>query len=142
MEKHYQIILKDTEERVYESMRQQIMDEKNPNQGAFLDDNHILDAKFTIYRTASMIALYCNSDSELYRSEELLRRIRLGFKFAKMMQHENGLYDYVTCNFNSAPDTAFSIKKLMPFFFYLRDIVGDKRTKEEDEIFETMNEII
>ena len=35
MEKHYQIILKDTEELVYESMRQQIMDEGSPNVGAF-----------------------------------------------------------------------------------------------------------
>ena len=112
MEKHYQIILKDTEELVYESMRQQIMDENNPNVGAFLDDNHILDAKYTIYRTASMIALYCNSDSSLYRDEALLKRIRLGLGFAKKMQHDTGLYDYVTCNFNSAPDTAFSIKKL------------------------------
>ena len=142
MEKHYQIILKDTEELVYESMRQQIMDEGSPNVGAFLDDNHILDAKYTIYRTASMIALYCNSDSSLYRDEALLNRIRLGLGFAKKMQHDTGLYDYVTCNFNSAPDTAFSIKKLMPFFFYLRDVVGDKKTKEEQEIFDTISGII
>ena len=67
MEKHYQFILKDTEELVYESMCRQIMDEKNENFGAFLDNNHILDAKFTIYRTASMIAIFCNSDSKRIR---------------------------------------------------------------------------
>lgn len=142
MEKHYQFILKDTEELVYESMARQIMDPQNENQGAFLDDNHILDAKYTIYRTASMISLFCNKDSCLYQDKVLLERIRLGLKFAVKMQHEDGLYDYVTCNFKSAPDTAFSIKKLMPFFFYLRDVVGDKKTAEEQEIFDVMNGII
>ncbi|MBE5831789.1 MAG: hypothetical protein E7306_08635 [Butyrivibrio sp.] len=142
MEKHYQFILKDTEELVYESMCRQITDKQNENYGAFLDNNHILDAKFTIYRTASMIALYCNSDSKLYRDKALFKRIMAGLGFAKKMQHESGLYDYVTCNFSSAPDTAFCIKKIMPHFFYLRDVVGDKRTKEEDEIFSILNEII
>ncbi len=142
MKEHYQIILKDTEELVYESMRVQIMDVKKPNFGAFLDVNHILDAKYTIYRTASMIALYCNEDSRLYRDEALFKRIMAGLGFAKMMQHDNGLFDYVTCNFNSAPDTAFSIKKLMPFFFYLKDVKGDKRTDKENEIFDAISTII
>jgi hypothetical protein len=142
MEKHYQFILKDTEELVFESMCRQIMDEKNENVGAFLDNNHILDAKFTIYRTSSMISLYCNPDSKLYRDEALYDRILKGLGFAVKMQKESGLFDYVTCNFSSAPDTAFCIKKLMPIFFFLKDVRGENRTEKEDEIFGIINGII
>ena len=142
MEKHYEFILKDTEELVYESMCHQLMEDDDKNRGAFMDSNHILDAKYTIYRTASMISLYCNSDSKLYRNQELFERIMAGLDFAVKMQHESGLYDYVTCNFSSAPDTAFCIKKLMPIFFFLRDIRGEKRTANEEKIFEIVNGII
>ena len=142
MEKHYEFILKDTEELVYESMCTQIMDEKNENVGAFLDTDHILDAKYTIYRTASMISLYCCPDSKLYRDEALYKRIMAGLRFAEKMQLESGLYDYVTCNFSSAPDTAFCIKKLMPTFFFLRDVRGDKRTDKEDEIYRIIEQIV
>lgn len=142
MEKHYEFILKDTQELVYESMCQQIMDKDNPNYGAFLDKNHILDAKYTIYRTASMISLYCCPDSSLYKDEELFKRLMAGLGFAKKMQLESGLYDYVTCNFSSAPDTAFCIKKLMPTFFFLRDIRGENRTEKEEEIFKIIDGII
>ncbi len=142
MEKHYEFILKDTQELVYESMCQQIMDKDNPNYGAFLDKNHILDAKYTIYRTASMISLYCCPDSSLYKDEELFKRLMAGLGFAQKMQLESGLYDYVTCNFSSAPDTAFCIKKLMPTFFFLRDIRGENRTEKEEEIFKIIDGII
>ncbi len=142
MEKHYEFILKDTEELVEESMCHQIMDENDPNLGAFLDTNHILDAKYTIYRTASMIALFCNRDSKYYGDLGLFNRIMAGLGFAVKMQHDSGLYDYVTCNFSSAPDTAFSIKKLMPFFFYLRDIRGEKRNDFEEQIFQVISGII
>jgi hypothetical protein len=142
MKKHYEFILKDTEELVYESMCQQIMDEKDENYGAFMDVDHILDAKYTIYRTASMISLYCNEDSELYRDEALFKRIMAGLGLAKKMQLDSGLYDYVTCNFSSAPDTAFCIKKLMPTFFFLRDIRGNNRTENEQKIFDIINAIV
>ncbi len=142
MEKHYEFILKDTQELVYESMCQQIMDKDNPNYGAFLDKNHILDAKYTIYRTASMISLYCCPDSSLYKNEELFKRLMAGLGFAQKMQLESGLYDYVTCNFSSAPDTAFCIKKLMPTFFFLRDIRDENRTEKEEEIFKIIDGII
>ena len=142
MKNHYEFILKDTQELVSESMWRQITDEKDENAGAFLDNDHILDAKYTIYRTASMISLYCNPDSTLYQDEELFHRIMLGLSFAVKMQKESGLFDYVTCNFDSAPDTAFCIKKLMPIFFFLRDIRDDERSENEEKIFSIIDGII
>ncbi len=142
MREHYEFILKDTEELVYESMCRQIVDRADKNYGAFLDDNHILDAKYTVYRISSMISLFCNSDSTFYMKRDIYDRIIAGLEFAEKMQHENGLFDYVTCNFNSAPDTAFLIKKLMPIFFFLRDIRGNNRSDDEEKIYRIINNMI
>ena len=139
MEKHYQIILRDTQERVYDSFSVQILEKGNPCYGAFTDEQGIVQAKYTIYRLASMIAVYCCGDSSFYKDENVYNRIILALDYVRSVQHANGLFDYVTCNFNSAPDTAFCIKKLMPVFFYLQ---GISRTDQEEELFVRIGRII
>ena len=139
MEKHYQIILKDTQERVYDSFPVQILKKDSPYYGAFADEQGIVQAKYTIYRLSSMIAVYCCRDSSFYRDESVYNRIILALEYVRSVQHVNGLFDYVTCNFNSAPDTAFCIKKLMPVFYYLK---GISRTDQEEELFVRINLII
>ena len=66
-----------------------------------------------------MTAAYCNEDTVYYHDEKVLDSILLGLDYIQRVQHENGLFDYVTCNFFSAPDTAFCIKKLLPVYRYL-----------------------
>lgn len=106
MEKHYKKILKDTEERVASRLRAQEMDEKSPCYGGFYDTNRMVQAKYTIICVEPMITLYCNPDSRYYRNPLLAWRAELGLAYIRSVQHENGLFDYVTCNFLSAPDTA------------------------------------
>lgn len=139
MEKHYQIILKDTQERVYDSFSAQILQKGSSCYGAFTDEQGIIQAKYTIYRLSSMIAVYCCRDSSFYKDENVYNRIILALDYVRSVQHANGLFDYVTCNFNSAPDTAFCIKKLMPIFYYLREI---SRTDQEENLFVRIDRII
>ena len=138
MKDHYDYILKGTENRVLESLPFQIMDKKDRNYGAFLDKSGIIQAKHTIYRACSMIALYCCSDSSFYHSDKLFDRILPAIEYVERVQHENGLFDYVTCNFYSAPDTAFILKKMMNFLLYLRDI---ERNDKEEIIYIKFNNI-
>ena len=46
----------------------------------------------------------------------IFERIIAGLTYIRGVQHENGLFDYITCNFFSAPDTAFCLKKLLPVY--------------------------
>jgi len=85
-----------------------------------------LHAKLTIYRVASMIAAYCNADTKIYQDENVYNSIHLGLMYIKNVQHENGLFDYITCNFYSAPDTAFCVKKLIPCYEFLLNSNDDK----------------
>lgn len=63
MEKHYQKMISDTRDRVVKSLQIQILDPESPRYGGFADPAGIVQAKFAIYRIASMVAAYCNEDT-------------------------------------------------------------------------------
>ncbi len=125
MEKHYWKMIGDTQERVAKSLQIQVLDRESPRYGGFADPTGIVQAKFSIYRVASMTAAYCNEDTSFYHDERVLESILLGLDYIRRVQHESGLFDYITCNFFSAPDTAFCIKKLIPVYQYLAGKAGE-----------------
>lgn len=139
MEKHYIKMIEDTENRVLRSVKIQELKKEDKKYGGFYDATGVIQAKFSIYRIASMTAIYCNRDSRLYQNRKVYDRIILGLDYVKRVQHENGLFDYVTCNFNSAPDTAFCVKKLIPVLLYLKK---KERTAEEENIYKRVSEIV
>lgn len=133
MEKHYRKMVQDTEERVVKSLQIQVLDRESPRYGGFADPTGIVQAKFSIYRVASMTAAYCNEDTAFYHDERVLESILTGLNYIRRVQHENGLFDYITCNFFSAPDTAFCVKKLIPVYQYLAGRPGSLRCPEKKE---------
>lgn len=120
MRAHYELILRDTDKAVAKSLRMQNLTEGSPWYGAFSQPDGVYQAKYAIYRVAGMIAAYCNQGSRYYHDGLILDRIMKGLDYISRAQHDNGLFDYVTCNFFSAPDTAFCIVKLIPHLRYLR----------------------
>lgn len=140
MEKHYEIILRDTEERVFSRLRSQELDEKSPCYGGFYDRDRMVQAKYTIICVEPMITLYCNPDSRYYRNSLLAQRAELGLSYIRSVQHENGLFDYVTCNFFSAPDTAFCIGFFIPVYEYLQKL--GNRTEQEEIFLHRVGEIV
>ena len=129
MRAHVERILRDTEKSVVRSLKIQNLDKNSPYYGAFTQPDGVYQAKFAIYRVASMISCYCYEGSRFYRDAQILERALLGLDYVDRVQHENGLFDYVTCNFFSAPDTAFCIWKIIPHLRYLMK----KETLDEGE---------
>ena len=119
MRAHYQLVLRDSERHAARSLQIQNLDSQSPYYGAFTQPDGVYQAKFAIYRVSTMIAVYLNAESCYYHDPLLLERIHLGLDYIDRVQHENGLFDYVTCNFFSAPDTAFCIVKIIPHLRYL-----------------------
>ena len=143
MEKHYWKIIQDTQDRVVKSLEIQVLDENSPRYGGFEDPTGIVQAKFAIYRVASMTAAYCNQDTVYYHDARVLESILLGLDYVMRVQHENGLFDYITCNFFSAPDTAFCIKKLLPVYQYLAGRAEKSELQEgEQRILEKTERIV
>ncbi len=143
MEKHYQKMIQDTQDRAAKSLQIQVLDKESPRYGGFADENGIVQAKFSIYRAASMTAVYCNQDSCYYHDEKILESILRGLSYVRSVQHENGLFDYITCNFYSAPDTAFCLKKLLPVYQYLqREAEKGGLPQGEGQILAVVEEIV
>ena len=119
MRSHYNRVVKDTERRVQHALRTQNLDQNSPYYGAYVMENGVYMQKHALYQIASLAGAYLNQDTVYYHDETILRSMLLGLDYVDSTQHENGLFDYITCNFFSAPDTAFCIGIILPALQYL-----------------------
>ena len=119
MRSHYNRVVKDTERRVQHALRTQNLDQNSPYYGAYVMPNGVYMQKHALYQIASLAGAYLNRDTVYYHDEKILRSMLLGLDYVDSTQHENGLFDYITCNFFSAPDTAFCIGIILPALQYL-----------------------
>ena len=121
MRKQYETIVRESDERAARSLEIQVMEgPESPFYGGFRDGNGLVEAKFAIYRITTMLACYLNADSRYHGDRALLARIELGLSFVERTQRPDGFFDFNDCNFYSAPDTAFCVKRILPVFCYLR----------------------
>lgn len=137
MRAHYQKILADSDNRVAHSLNIQV---KTPGRfyGGFTDQDHLVQAKYAIYRVTGAVAAYCNEESRWYGSQKVFAMIQEGIKFIAGKQHETGLFDFIPCNFASAPDTAFCVKRLLPTVKYLQQ---NRQGAEQEELYEGLYQI-
>ena len=140
MKAHYDRIVKDTEKRVRHALQTQNLDQGSPYYGAFVMPNGVYMQKHALYQIASLAAAYLNADTAYYHDEKVLRSMILGLDYVDSTQHENGLFDYITCNFFSAPDTAFCIGIILPALQYLRK--QPSLTHEEELLHDRLAKII
>lgn len=119
MKAHYEAMVRGIEEKTEKTLRIQNVDKSSRFYGAFVEENGMYQAKSSMYAVASITTAYCNKDCRYYHDDALLERVVLGLDYVDRAQHENGLFDYVTCNFFSAPDTAFCILAWIPRLQYL-----------------------
>ena len=111
MERYMRHIIYSTEQRVEHFLKTQVTDEKSPFYGGMKQT--ILDGKPTVFAMADAAAVYLNPNSKFYRDDTLLRAMDLGISFIQRCQREDGSFDYPSCNFRSAPDTAFCFERLI-----------------------------
>lgn len=138
MRKHYERIVKDNDQRVKNALRIQVIDESSPYHGGCPDARDLMDAKYTVYRVYDMVGAYSNSGSVYYKDGKLAERIMLALDYVSRFHHEDGLFDLISCNFHSAPDTAFIVKRMLPVLHYLR---GIQRDKWQEKIYQKMYDI-
>lgn len=140
MKAHFEKMIRDNEIRAERFRKVQCMETASPFYGAFAQPDGVYQAKHTIYGINYLCSVYCNEKARQYRNPAVLESIRRAFDYVERVQHENGLFDYVTCNFFSAPDTAFCIKKLIPvleYFLWKREL-----TTEEKELRERTEKVV
>ena len=135
MRAHYLKMIKDSELMVKRFLPEQIIEPADEYYGGFRDPDGLIQAKYTIYRINTMMGVYSNKESIFYNSEELEKRIYIALNFVHAVQNDSGLFDYIDCNFNSAPDTAFCVKRLLPSWQWLDSHKSEFKTGDVKVIF-------
>ncbi len=120
MRAHYEQMIRDTETRARRHLAAQNWDKNSPYYGAFVMDDGVYMQKHALYCIADIGAVYLCADSAMYHDEALLDSMLAGLDYVRSTQHENGLFDYITCNFFSAPDTAFCTGIVVHLAKYLK----------------------
>ena len=110
MKKYYKFIVESADKKIDYFIRNQVMDENRPDYGSI--DRPFIDVKMTVYLCCTAVAAYLNPQSEYYESKLLPKRISIAYDFISKYQREDGSFDLASCNFKSAPDTAFITKRL------------------------------
>lgn len=136
MKRYYDLIIQDSEKRADWLMKYQVLDKNRFDYGGIQISAEFVEVKSTIYKLTTAIAVILNSKSRYYNSHELLKRVELGIDYVKRMQREDGTFDLINCNFYSAPDTAFCIKRLAVSYRVLEKYDTDNRYSElKDKIY-------
>ncbi|CAA9586446.1 MAG: hypothetical protein AVDCRST_MAG18-3927 [uncultured Thermomicrobiales bacterium] len=131
----YEPILRDLERRVRASYARQVLDPARPDRGAFLGErdgyanpDHTANAK----DLASACYCFLAEESALIGDDELFERIGLALALQRRWQRSTGLIDLVSINWESPPDTGFTVQLLAPVIGLARERAadGDERAGE------------
>ena len=113
----YLQILRRLEKTVKASYARQVLDRQRPEYGAFISQrdgcanpDHTGHAK----DLAAACYLFLTAGSALAGDAELCERIRLAIAFQQRWQRPTGLIDLISVNWESPPDTAFTVQLLSP----------------------------
>lgn len=131
MKRYWQHVVNSTEKRVEDFLKTQVNDERRSDYGRM--DSDVVEGKPTIYVLANALCLYFSKESKYYKDTELFEAVKRGIGFVERWQRADGSLDYPTCNFYSAPDTAFCFRRLYGGWEILRKY-GE--TAEEKELQE------
>lgn len=131
MKRYWQHVVNSTEKRVEDFLKTQVNDERRSDYGRM--DSDVVEGKPTIYVLANALCLYFSKESKYYKDAELFEAVKRGIGFVERWQRADGSLDYPTCNFYSAPDTAFCFRRLYGGWEILRKY-GE--TAEEKELQE------
>ena len=126
MERYWKHLVRGADERTRRFLAERETNPASPACGGVRGE--ILEAKPTVYAMTTAIACYLTPESAYYESPALLEALRLGAAFAARLQREDGSFDYPSCNFYSAPDTAFCFKRLIAGY---RLLTGRGASREE-----------
>jgi hypothetical protein len=109
----YAEILGAAEDSVRAYRAGQIMDRESLHYGGLLSPHLLPEPKAAAFAMAAAIAVYLNPRSALHRDTDLGGRIRLTAGYLERIRRPNGCFDFLSCNFGSAPDTCFMMQKLV-----------------------------
>lgn len=141
----YQAILQTQTKRVQAAYARQILDTQHPAYGAFLSErsgahpnaDHTCNAS----DLASACYIFLAEGSDLENNAELFDRIQKSITFQQNWQRPTGLIDLVSVNWESPPDTGFTVQLLSPIVAVARQ-KGQAGNNQAQKIADTLGEYV
>ena len=90
-----------------------LMRHTDPQSGAPMRPDLYTDTRYTGFSAARMLTAYVHPQSRYHASPALLSAITDALNYMEKNKRPSGLFDLSSCNFDSAPDTAFTINAMM-----------------------------
>ena len=101
------------DQQVERVMRDQVTQEGRQDQGGFVGDDGLANPS-GVSAAACLGYAYLLEESAFYGDGVLLERLRLAAAFGRRVRRPSGCFDLLVSNFDSAPDTAFTVQTLAP----------------------------
>lgn len=118
MKRYWSHMVQSTEKRAEQFLKKQVRDQSRADFGRM--DSDIIEGKQTIYMLTDLLCLYFCRDSKYYKDEYVFKAVSDGIDFVERWQRRDGSLDFPSCNFYSAPDTAFCFRRLFGAWKILR----------------------
>ena len=130
MKQYMDFLIRGAQERTREFLHGQCRDSGTPGYGG--KESPVLEAKPTIYDMATALSVYFLPQSLYYQDPSLWESLCLAMDFVERIQRRDGSFDFPSCNFFSAADTAFCFKRLL-LGYDLLERFGQKEHKTLQE---------
>ena len=134
----YRKLVCELDDHIGSILERQITNTAHHHCGGFVDADRLAGTQ-GVSEVASLGYAYLLSESRHHRSVELLERILVAADFARRLRRPSGCFDLLSTNFDSAPDTAFTVGAIAP-------VVVEARRHTDDEgsraIAEAMGELV
>lgn len=131
MKRYWNHIVKSTEKKVEDFVTLQIKERQKSDFGRM--PSHVIEGKLTIYLLADCLCVYFEESSKYFKDTMLLERVQWGLDFIENWQRADGSFDLPSCNFYSAPDTAFCFRRLYGAYVILKEYGS---TDQEQQLYE------
>ncbi len=119
---HFDEMLTIADGRAAQILRMQVTDPRQERCGAFVNLDGGTDTRFSGFQLAHLVCVYVIPASRYYHSEQVKTALQAAFAYLQRCQRPGGCLDLSACNFDSAPDTAFTINAVISSWqLFVRD---------------------
>ncbi len=98
----------------------QVNDKSLKAYGGIMDAEEIPNVQTTGHFINKAACALSSPESAYYQSANLLKSVESAAKYLLSVQHPDGTIDLLGSNFNSPPDTAFSVEKVAPAYNFIK----------------------
>ncbi len=102
----------------------QISFQEDSRLGGFMLDQYHVDPRHCGFVLSRLIIVYITPASVHYKSQAVSAAIRAAFVYMQNHQRPDGCFDLTSCNYASAPDTAFMVNGLLNAWWLLEKTSG------------------